>query len=303
MTVRPALALASVLLLAACGPGTVDSSGSGGPSDNRAGMTPVRSFASVAGTYWGRNATGPRPMVASEQAIEVHDKGFRIWVGCNVIEVTARVKDRLLVVDSLTTTDLACAPELMAQDEWLADYLTKSPQIDAGGPMLGINWNEGWLGFEKSERAFPGPGPSPSAPSGSAAVDALREFEGMYQSSNLAKAPRPMAPVTVGLSIGGDAPIPNAGCNTMSGRASIVGGRLVFAEPGLMMTEMGCEAPLMKQDAWLAGLLASKTTTIERVADKLILGWPDGAIEFTRTGDVLLPSGDPDEPVVGTPSS
>ena len=49
MTVRPALALASVLLLAACGSGTVDSSGSGGPSDNRAGMTPVRSFASVAG--------------------------------------------------------------------------------------------------------------------------------------------------------------------------------------------------------------------------------------------------------------
>ena len=76
---------------------------------------------------------------------------------------------------------------------------------------------------------------------------------------------------------------------------------MYFADEALVVTNP--EVSSVRDSDRVLGLLASKTTTIERVADKLILGWPDGAIEFTRTGDVLLPSGDPDEPVVGTPSS
>ena len=49
----------------------------------------------------------------------------------------------------------------------------------------------------------------------------------------------------------------NAGCNTMSGDATIDSGTLVLGD-GLAMTEMGCDSPRMEQDAWFADLLAAE---------------------------------------------
>ncbi|MCW2785870.1 MAG: protein of unknown function Meta and HslJ [Marmoricola sp.] len=45
-----------------------------------------------------------------------------------------------------------------------------------------------------------------------------------------------------------------AGCNTMSGSYRVSGTRLRV--DSLAMTEMGCRAPLMAQDTWVAGLFA-----------------------------------------------
>ena len=50
--------------------------------------------------------------------------------------------------------------------------------------------------------------------------------------------------------------VANAGCNTMSGRVGLAGGKL-DVPGGLAVTEMGCDAPLHEQDEWLAGLLGS----------------------------------------------
>lgn len=63
----------------------------------------------------------------------------------------------------------------------------------------------------------------------------------------------------------------DAGCNQMSGRASVADGRLVVT--GLGMTEMGCEPGRMEQDEWVADLLTSGP----RIAT--------GADGFTLTGE------------------
>lgn len=61
---------------------------------------------------------------------------------------------------------------------------------------------------------------------------------------------------TVTLAFGDDGQLSaNAGCNTMSGKASVEGGTLV-AGP-LASTEMACSNAIMKQEQWWGSLLAS----------------------------------------------
>lgn len=83
----------------------------------------------------------------------------------------------------------------------------------------------------------------------------------------------------------------SAGCNTMSGRYTLDGTRLSVTD--LSMTEMGCDAPLMDQDSWVAGLFAQPVQLSTGAAPTLI------------SGDVVLALSDreqvsPDRPLVGT---
>lgn len=82
-----------------------------------------------------------------------------------------------------------------------------------------------------------------------------------------------------------------AGCNSMSGAYRLDGSRL--SVESLATTEMGCDQPLMEQDAWVAGLFAEPV--------RLTTG-NDAAI---ISGDVVLTLADreqvsPDKPLVGT---
>lgn len=82
-----------------------------------------------------------------------------------------------------------------------------------------------------------------------------------------------------------------AGCNSMSGEYALDGTTLQVG--ALATTEMGCDQPLMDQDAWVAGLFDGPV--------ELVTG-EDAAI---TSGDVVLTLADrrevhPDKPLVGT---
>src|SRR5689334_3154205 len=55
---------------------------------------------------------------------------------------------------------------------------------------------------------------------------------------------------------GDDRLIADAGCNSMQGSVRLDGGRIDVSE--LASTGMGCEQPVMDQDAWLAKILSGK---------------------------------------------
>lgn len=83
----------------------------------------------------------------------------------------------------------------------------------------------------------------------------------------------------------------SAGCNSMGGSYTLDGTRLSVS--GLSMTEMGCDAPLMEQDSWVAGLF-ERDVQLTTGADAALI-----------SGDVVLTLADrkevaPDEPLVGT---
>lgn len=86
----------------------------------------------------------------------------------------------------------------------------------------------------------------------------------------------------------------NAGCNHMSGDASVTDGVLMVKGAGLAMTEMGCDPQLMDQDAWLADILTSKpTVTLD--SDRLTVASGDIMIDFLDRE-----TAEPDQPLVGT---
>lgn len=105
----------------------------------------------------------------------------------------------------------------------------------------------------------------------------------------------------------------DAGCNSMSGPATVADGRL--SVDGLAMTEMGCEPERMEQDQWVAELLGSgpeitttdegftltgATTTVrfetEPAPDDVPLEGTTWLLESTVDGDVASSSvGGPDD--------
>jgi heat shock protein HslJ len=84
----------------------------------------------------------------------------------------------------------------------------------------------------------------------------------------------------------------NAGCNHMSGPASVEGGRLSVSD--LATTSMACDPPRMEQDSWLAAFLGGGPTW-RLDGDDLVLHGGNTEIRLTdrRTAD-------PDRPLHGT---
>lgn len=88
----------------------------------------------------------------------------------------------------------------------------------------------------------------------------------------------------------------SGGCNSMGGAAHLDGDVLVVDGP-LAMTEMACDEPLMKQDTWLADLLAGRPTlaldgdSLAMTADAYVVSMlddetvnPDQPLEGTKWG-------------------
>jgi len=83
----------------------------------------------------------------------------------------------------------------------------------------------------------------------------------------------------------------SGGCNSMSGPYSITAGRLTATQ--LMTTEMGCDAPRMAQDQWLAKLLGGAAINV--TGDTLTL--TEGPLTLTLLDKEVAT---PDKPITGT---
>lgn len=83
----------------------------------------------------------------------------------------------------------------------------------------------------------------------------------------------------------------SAGCNSMGGTYTIHGDRLTITQ--LSTTEMGCDAPRMKQDHWLAGFLADVSVAL--AGDILTMG--DSTVQVTFLDKKVAT---PDRPIEGT---
>ena len=86
---------------------------------------------------------------------------------------------------------------------------------------------------------------------------------------------------TIRLTFDDDTLTANAGCNTLSGGASIDEDELVVSE--LASTLQSCEEPLMAQDEWLSSFLTSRPT-IERQENDLWLSRDETVLHFVADG-------------------
>jgi heat shock protein HslJ len=83
----------------------------------------------------------------------------------------------------------------------------------------------------------------------------------------------------------------SAGCNHIGGLYTVVDGRLTTGQ--MAMTDMGCDAPLMAQDAWVSSFVGGATITL--AGDTLTL--KNGDVSMTLTDRVVA---DPDRPLEST---
>lgn len=86
-----------------------------------------RSFTSTSITEAGveRALAGPEPVT-----LAVVDGGISVQAGCNTLFGGASIDAGVLTIDGvLASTMMACEPELMDQDQWLAQFLSSSPTV------------------------------------------------------------------------------------------------------------------------------------------------------------------------------
>lgn len=111
-----------VVALSAC---SGDDGGGGGGSDVAAQLD-GRELVVVAVTEAGAE----RDLVAGTEIRLTFEAGqLGASAGCNSMGGPYAVDGNVLVVGDLSTTEMACEPPLMAQDDWLAGVLTGRPEV------------------------------------------------------------------------------------------------------------------------------------------------------------------------------
>jgi heat shock protein HslJ len=126
---------------------------------------------------------------------------------------------------------------------------------------------------------------SPGSPDGSSPLD-LVGLTYVGSAVTVDGAPYPLVKgSTIRLTFSDGSIGASAGCNQLGGDASWDDGML--KAPNLFMTEMGCSAPLMRQDTWLADFLSSEPT-LTQDADTLTLT-SDGTVITLTDEEVAVP--------------
>jgi heat shock protein HslJ len=101
-----------------------------GPGGDFVGRTYVASDVSEGGVA--------KPLVAgTELTLTFTKDGISASAGCNsMVSTDAGIDDSVLRVSSLISTQMACDPAVMQQEDWWADFLTSGPAADVGDRVL-----------------------------------------------------------------------------------------------------------------------------------------------------------------------
>ena len=142
MSILSRLLLAVPFLLSAC---LATGAGSGPDLDGR-------TFLSTDVTDAGTS----HPLAANTRLrISFSHRQIGLSAGCNSMGGAYVVRNGLLTVTDLTTTDMGCDPDLMDQDTWLADLITSGPTIRLDGNDLRIKGGETVIHLVDREVADP----------------------------------------------------------------------------------------------------------------------------------------------------
>jgi len=138
---RTALFLCATLLLAAAGcdtpaaaPPATEASDTSVPVDPTAAWPEGRAFEATSVTESGAE----RPLVAGTRlTVRFRAPGeLEAHAGCNYLGVRGHLEGARLVADSMLSTAIGCASELLAQDRWVVDFFNAGPTWQVRGDEL-----------------------------------------------------------------------------------------------------------------------------------------------------------------------
>lgn len=141
LTIRASIATAATaLLLAGCGTVTSTEPGAG-QGDDPSGEPAVQQPDQLSGNYLAIAFSGAHEALVdgTELSLSFGDGEVRAQAGCNSLMGSYTVRageasaDDVLVVSDMGGTEMGCGEQLMAQDEWIKEFLAADPTIDVGG--------------------------------------------------------------------------------------------------------------------------------------------------------------------------
>ncbi|HEY7594493.1 MAG TPA: META domain-containing protein [Actinophytocola sp.] len=242
---RPAWAIGSLLLVAACGTPTPP-----------AGERPLSGqvFLSTAVTVAGK----PHALVPNTQvSLDFTDDGRLLaTAGCNTMSGPVRTDAGRLRVDDLAVTEMGCDPRRHAQDEWLARILGAGPAWLRHGPTLTITAGDTELVLtRRADRALENT---------TWTVDTI--LDGQTASSTPAGE-------TATITFDGRQARIHTGCNGAVADYTTTGDTIRFGE--VVHTDMMCAPGIMRVESAVYDVVHGEIT-IELDGDRLTLTHPSG---------------------------
>jgi heat shock protein HslJ len=128
--------LVLVLALAGCGDtrgGGADQAGTDGGGDGGTGTAALDGR-----TFRSTQVRGHELVPGTRVQLAFDDGQVTASAGCNLLSGSAALSDGTLQVSGLGGTEMGCDPALMAQDSWLADFLTSGPAAELSGDVLDL---------------------------------------------------------------------------------------------------------------------------------------------------------------------
>jgi heat shock protein HslJ len=263
-------ALAALLLaigLAGCGEATAPEDDAGVATDDGSGPTIAD------GDYVSAEVTGHDLVPGSDIRLGWHDGRLALNAGCNAMSGPASVVDDELRVRDLAGTEMGCAPALMDQDAWLADFVTAGPRVALDGDAFTLSSTTTQIRFT--------PEPTPE----DQPLEGTRwELESIQEGDVASSGPLgPDTPVTDGgprrpeLRIAQGELSAFDGCNQLRGPVEITAETLRTTE--LLGTRRACVDQAATRTARLLGeLLQESSYAVE--GDRLTLSSGDLAMVF-----------------------
>ncbi|MCK0112700.1 META domain-containing protein [Ornithinimicrobium sp. F0845] len=257
----PALAGVVLLGLSACaiesgGPG-LSPDEVGDDSTDTAADTPSlddRTFVST-------SVTGHDLVAGSVVRMTFEAGQLSVQAGCNTMIGEYAVEQGTLQVASLAQTQMACAPELMAQDEWLAGFLEGGPELRGIADRIILTGGD--VELELTDRVVAEPDLALAGPTWvldtSYTDTATTNIRGMENASLVFE--------------GGNVQL-DTGCNTGGGSYTLEGDTLTLGP--LRLTLMACEGTTMEIEQLMTAVLNQQDLTAEVKASTLKLTAPDG---------------------------
>lgn len=168
---------------------------------------------------------------------------------CNSMSGNATWDEGVLRVDTIGGTEMGCPGAGFDQDEWLVDFFSSEPAVALDGDDLSITRDEDTIWFVPAEEGGIGADPAVPLEGTTWALTRIEETDG--DSVGILGVP---AKVEATLVIEGDQISVESGCNTGSGKVTVVDDMLELRDVGF--TLMGCLGPEGEVESGVLQVLA-----------------------------------------------
>ena len=216
-------------------------------------------------TFESTDVTGHDLVADSTITLSFEADSLSANAGCNTMNGGYTITDGALEVDTMATTMMGCADDLMAQDTWLSEFLTSNPTIGLEGTALTLAGDDATITLaEVEDTELAG---TTWVVTGTVATEAVSSVPAEAEAS---------------LTITDGTVAVNTGCNTGSGGVEVAENTLTFGP--IATTMRACSDELMQLEAAVLAVLQGEVSyEIDGPSLSLRSDGPDGEVGLELT--------------------